>query len=145
MTPEFHRGEGFSSCLLGPPWSFGRLLNMVPTKIPAAHQVLHLRISLRIQSLPIQPPCKPELLGREVIVAAYAGQSWCSVLWLKCVLDGQVLFRRINWVAGTAMTGNSHFNLGLSCLQVAHTAWTAIQKLAFNLCMAADTCLGLSS
>lgn len=47
VTPEFHRGEGFSRLFLDSPWSSGRLLTL-PATIPAIPQVFHLRISLRI-------------------------------------------------------------------------------------------------
>ena len=47
VTPEFHRGEGFSRLFLDSPWSSGRLLTLLAT-IPAIPQVLHLRISLHI-------------------------------------------------------------------------------------------------
>lgn len=47
MTPEFHRGEGFSRLFLDSPWPSGRLLTL-PATIPAIPQVLHLPISLGI-------------------------------------------------------------------------------------------------
>ena len=47
VTPEFHRGEGFSRLFLDSPWPSGRLLTL-PAMIPAIPQVLHLPISLGI-------------------------------------------------------------------------------------------------
>lgn len=47
VTPEFHRGEGFSRLFLDSPWPSGRLLTLSAT-IPAIPQVLHLPISLGI-------------------------------------------------------------------------------------------------
>lgn len=47
VTPEFHRGEGFSRLFLDSPWPSGRLLTS-PATIPAIPQVLHLPISLGI-------------------------------------------------------------------------------------------------
>ena len=50
VTPEFHRGEGFSRLFLDSPWPSGRLLTL-PATIPAIPQVLHLPISLGIHLL----------------------------------------------------------------------------------------------
>ena len=47
VTPEFHRGEGFSRLFLDSPWPSGRLLTL-PATILAIPQVLHLPISLGI-------------------------------------------------------------------------------------------------
>ena len=44
VTPEFHRGEGFSRLFLDSPWPSGRLLTL-PATIPAIPQVLHLPVS----------------------------------------------------------------------------------------------------
>lgn len=50
VTPEFHRGEGFSRLFLDSPWPSGRLLAL-PATIPAIPQVLHLPVSPGIHLL----------------------------------------------------------------------------------------------
>nr|DAG83694.1 MAG TPA: hypothetical protein [Caudoviricetes sp.] len=50
VTPEFHRGEGFSRLFSDSPWPSGRLLTL-PATIPAIPQVLHLPVSPGIHLL----------------------------------------------------------------------------------------------